>query len=63
MYDPGQSCASVELLVYYHSGNVVACGEMKGRGKTDRMQIACRCRNGNEMNGRGGVSARLIEIQ
>lgn len=36
-------CQRRKLPVCYHSGNVVACGEMKGRGKTDRMQIACRC--------------------
>lgn len=48
-----------KLPVRYHSGNVVACGKMKRRGKTDRMQMACRCWNGNEMNGRWGVSARL----
>lgn len=53
-----------KLPVCYHSGNVVACGEMKRRGKTGVMQMARRCWNGNEWQMRFFYFffARLIEI-
>lgn len=44
VFCPGPRFTPVwKLPLCYHSGNVVACEEMERRGKTGRMQIACRC--------------------